>query len=258
MPHILATPPYKNVSYLSKVKQDFNKAAPHYDHYAKVQARIAKRVYPKLAHFANTGTIIDVGAGTGSLITLAKHDNRQWIALDIALEMCKLTQPMAVSICGQAEAIPLEDQSVMGYVSNATLQWSSNLADALAEMERILAPKGKFILTCFGPNSLRELRQCFTDLGLKPPLHTLPSYQAFAPHLTLPHQVSHFRLCDYYPSLRHLLVSIKQTGARYKGAQQPLPKQWLQRAEATYKENYASQGLLPLTWDVMMIEGYKP
>jgi len=61
--------------------------------------------------------------------------------------------------CGDAEDLPLADNSVDLIFSSLTLQWCGELDRAFAEFKRVLKPEGLLMFSSFGPDTLKELRE---------------------------------------------------------------------------------------------------
>ena len=115
-----------------QARRSFERAAAGYDEVAVLQRETANRMLERLEYIQHSpGVILDVGAGTGEATVLLGKRYRQAksIALDFALPMLQkarkrgswLRRPRC--ICGDAEQLPLADQSVDMIFSNAALQW---------------------------------------------------------------------------------------------------------------------------------------
>ncbi|MCG8018719.1 MAG: malonyl-ACP O-methyltransferase BioC [Candidatus Thiodiazotropha sp. 'RUGA'] len=145
----------------------FSRAAPHYDEVAELQREIAGRMIERLAYIRHQPEVVlDVGAGTGDATrALGKHYAKsRVIALDFALPMLQQVRKQggwfkrAPCICGDAEQLPLADQSVDMIFSNVALQWCNDLAGTMREFLRVLRPNGMLLFSTFGPDTLKELR----------------------------------------------------------------------------------------------------
>ncbi|MBT3047988.1 MAG: malonyl-ACP O-methyltransferase BioC [Candidatus Thiodiazotropha sp.] len=145
----------------------FSRAASHYDEVAELQREIGRRMLQRLSYIRHQPKVVlDVGAGTGeATLALKKHYGKaRTIALDFALPMLHqvrkrggwLNRPSCV--CGDAEQLPLADQSVDMIFSNAALQWCNDLQATFSEFLRVLRPNGMLLFSTFGPDTLQELR----------------------------------------------------------------------------------------------------
>ena len=63
------------------------------------------------------------------------------------------------AVCqGDFHQLPFASGSVDLIVANLSLHWAENLPQVVAEARRILRPDGLVLFSCFGPETLRELR----------------------------------------------------------------------------------------------------
>ncbi|MFC1748203.1 malonyl-ACP O-methyltransferase BioC [Pseudomonadota bacterium] len=156
------------------IRESFDRAASSYDDVAILQQEVGQRLLERLDLIRlQPQRIVDVGAGTGILSQqLAQHyKGCEVITFDLAPEMLKKArQRLSMKsrwfgkqrfLCGDAEQLPLADNSVDMIVSNFAIQWCSNLDQAFREFQRVLKPEGLLLFTTFGPDTLRELRQAW-------------------------------------------------------------------------------------------------
>lgn len=131
-------------------------------------------------------TLLDVGAGTGSLLLLAQQryprsrvigiepDPRMRQQAQVKIEHAKL----AVELVGSsAQDLPFPSASVDLVVSSLVFHHLPTAVKvlALAEIRRVLKPDGRFLLADFGPPDAVWLRVCFALVqALRvPEAHTL-------------------------------------------------------------------------------------
>lgn len=156
------------------VRESFDRAAPGYDDVALLQQTIAQRLLERLDLIKlQPQRILDVGAGTGQLTLqlTRRYKNCEVIALDLAPAMLRLArQRLGILdkwfgkqrfICGDADHLPLADNSVDMIISNFAIQWCSDLDQTFTEFQRVLKPNGLLLFTTFGPDTLKELRQAW-------------------------------------------------------------------------------------------------
>lgn len=145
------------------IRRSFGAAAQGYDGVAALQRAIGERL---LAYPLETApaVMLDVGTGTGYCAErlLERYPETRLIALDIAEGMARAARERiggkAEYLCGDAEYLPLADQSVELVVSNLAIQWCANLAEVFREFRRVLKPGGSVLFSTFGADTLRELR----------------------------------------------------------------------------------------------------
>ncbi|MET0064428.1 MAG: malonyl-ACP O-methyltransferase BioC, partial [Candidatus Thiodiazotropha endolucinida] len=151
----------------------FSRAATHYDEAAELQREIGRRMLQRLTYIRHQPQVVlDVGAGTGeATLALKKHYKKaRTIALDFAMPMLHQVRKRGgwlrrpICICGDAEQLPLADQSVDMIFSNAVLQWCNDLQGTFSEFLRVLRPNGMLLFSTFGPDTLQELRKSWSHV----------------------------------------------------------------------------------------------
>ena len=132
-----------------------------------------KYVLPKLIHLAMrnrvataerakfvplaSGTVLEVGVGSGLNVPFYGPKVRELFALDPSLELWKMARsrvtnaPFPVEfLASSAESIPLGDMTIDTVVTTWTLCTIRNPAEALTEMRRVLKPEGQLIFVEHG------------------------------------------------------------------------------------------------------------
>ena len=166
--------------YLDKrhIRQAFNQAAEHYDDTAVLQNEVGKRMLERLALIRiRPQWVADIGAGTCRLTRqLHRHyPKSNVLALDIAENMLiqdrgrrsfwQRSRQRLHRLCGDAEQLPLQDASMDMIFSNLSLQWCNQLDTVFTEFRRLLKPEGLLLFSTFGPDTLKELRQCWQTIN---------------------------------------------------------------------------------------------
>jgi len=155
------------------VGASFGRAAPRYDRVAELQRSVGEALLADLRGRAGVpATIVDVGAGTGffAACLLEVFPSTRLIALDLAEGMLRQMRgrPNLAGrswlVCGDAESLPLADQSADVVFSNLALQWCSDLPAVFAEFRRILRPGGLALFSSFGAQTLIELREAWRQV----------------------------------------------------------------------------------------------
>ena len=155
------------------VRQAFNQAADSYDSAAVLQREILNRLLEALEPVRHDpAVILDAGCGTGEACPALhrRYRRAQIVAMDIADNMLRharrrgglLHRPDC--LCADIEQLPLADASIDLIFSNLALQWVNDLPATLAECYRVLAPGGLLVFSTFGPDTLKELRQCWQQV----------------------------------------------------------------------------------------------
>ena len=252
-------------------RTSFNKAAQRYDEVAVLQREVGARMLDRLDLIKlNPTTILDIGAGTGVCAhALGKrYPHANVIALDIAPEM--LTQAKnkrnwltkAISrkhhyVCGDAEQLPMADNSVDLLFSNMAIQWCTNLDQTFAEFKRVLKHGGTLLFSTTGPDTLTELRSSWATADDHSHVHTFIDMHDIGDALMRNGfndpvmDVENFTLT--YSTVQQLMKELKVLGA-HNVSQTRTPgltgKQRLQTMLAAY-EKYRNNGVLPATYEVV-------
>ncbi len=161
-----------NQSEKRRIQQHFDAKASQYESSAILQQEVCKRMLERLDLVSlKPQNILDVGTGTGWGMQglMQRYKSAQVFALDLSLPMLQqsrrkggwLRKPGL--ICGDAEKLPLADESVDLIFSNLMLQWCHAPA-VFAEFKRILKPGGLLMFSSFGPDTLKELRHSWSQL----------------------------------------------------------------------------------------------
>lgn len=123
------------------------------------------------ARILSDQTVLDVGSGTGFLTEAASRKARKVIALDFSESMIaeartKLAGRNVEFRIGSAEQIPLPDASVDAVIGNMVLHHCPSPETAVKEMTRVLAPKGRLVLSDLQEHNHDSLRKEHADLWM--------------------------------------------------------------------------------------------
>lgn len=252
------------------MRQSFERAAAQYDASAILQHEISKRLLERLDYIKlQAASVLDVGAGTGiSLAGLRRHfPAAQVYALDIASAMLlearkkqhwlqRLRRPVQF-ITGDAENLPLADASVDLLISNLTLQWCHNLAQTFGEFRRVLKPGGLLMFTTFGPDTLRELRSCWSQVDGYTHVNNFIDMHDIGDTLVrsrFAEPVMDMELITMtYADVPSILRDLKAIGAHnvtHGRARSLTGKGKLQQLMANY-EQFRDNGVLPVSYEVV-------
>ncbi len=152
-----------------QIGASFGRAAERYDTAAALQRRIGDRLLERLPKSGDEPfTILEVGAGTGFCTARLAAIGARVIALDLAEPMLRqlrrtVSTPV-LSLCGDAESLPLRGNSVDMIFSNLTLQWCLDLDVLFSGFQRVLKPGGSVLYSSFGSDTLKELRSAWAQV----------------------------------------------------------------------------------------------
>ncbi len=251
----------------ARVRQAFHRAAERYDQAALVQREIRVRLAAFAAAYPCTRPVrrvLDAGCGTGQALGLlaAAHPAAELLALDFAPGMLARVAGHP-RICADLEHLPLAAGCVDALWSSLALQWCTPRL-ALAELARVLHPGGAGWIATLGPHTLHELRAAFATVDAAEhviPFHPPEHWQAAAGAAGLRVRALERTACAALaPDLRALLRSIKAIGAQSvgHGPRAPLGRAAWRRLEADYENRRRSDGLLPATYDVILLAVERP
>lgn len=227
--------------------------------------------------------LLDVGCGTGFLVNQLATDVKTVYALDIAEGMLqfakseradtlaadkksnnliperKLETDNVHYICADAEAIPLNENSVDVVVSNFAIQWCPNKQVLFQEVARVLVPGGRFIFSMPGHDTLHELKASWQYAD---PQHTHVNQfcdmdEVKSDVLQSPLAMESLQLQTEvmrYQKLQELTHELKALGAHNVTdgrAKQLTGKRTLKRLISAYEDFRDSDGNLPATWNVI-------
>lgn len=150
------------------VKNSFKKNLKTYDDNALVQKKMAEKLI-KLISDKKFDKVLEIGIGTGFFTKLlAENINcKEFYANDIVSECSKYLSKVikgAVFVSGDIESVSIP-KNIDLVVSNATLQWVTNLEEILIKVESSLNKDGVFLFSTFGDKNFLEMR-AITNIGL--------------------------------------------------------------------------------------------
>jgi len=161
-----------------KVKEYFKETACKWDEIRKdYYDENLRDVIIQKANIKTGNIVLDIGCGTGFLslgVAKAVGKNGKAMGIDISEEMMKkakenLSMAGFSNIefrVGDAENIPLEDNSVDLVVGNMVLHHCPNPESAIEEMARVLKPKGRLVLADMEEHKEKWLKDEMADLWL--------------------------------------------------------------------------------------------
>ena len=131
--------------------------------------------------------VLDLGCGTGGGLTALaeRYRKAQLVGADLSEAMLRQAQGERSAlrwlmpflrgnatplVAADAGALPFQRASFGLLWSNLMLQWASDPVAIFAEMHRVLDIGGLLMFSSLGPDTLKELRACFSDGHA----HTLP------------------------------------------------------------------------------------
>jgi malonyl-CoA O-methyltransferase len=158
------------------IAESFSRSATRYDAAADVQQQAGDELLQAIKLLVpNDFTpqrIVDVGCGTGFFARDIVECFRpsHYVGVDLAQGMLDVAARNNSDVkvanwqCGDAENLPLADQSVDIIYANFSLQWCENLPALMESFHRVLKPGGYCCFTSLGKSTLHELRHAWSQV----------------------------------------------------------------------------------------------
>ena len=164
-----------------QVQRNFARAAKGYDAVAVLQREVARRMLERLDYVKiDPARILDLGCGTGASLTALgeRYPRAQVLGADLSEAMLRagrgqhsrlrwlmpfLQGRKASLLAADVRALPLPTNSIGMVWSNLMLHWLDDPLSVFREMHRTLEVGGLLMFATFGPDTLKELRESFTD-----------------------------------------------------------------------------------------------
>ncbi len=251
-----------------RVAEDFDRAAEHYDTHAALQSELLLRALMYAGrYFPHQSRVLDVGCGTGQFAKEVKkcHANWQIHGVDLAHGMAKIARQHVPVTVADVTSLPFAAEAFDSVFSALCLQWVGDKKRALAETLRVIRPGGRAVMTCFGADTLKELRDAMIKAGMPESILAMPGmrfYTAAAREAgwhVLAAQKS--LTTEYVAKVEDLMLKIKRIGAGNKNESRARHLSGLRRFGkmiTTYEGLYAHPFGLPVTWDVVTLVLEKP
>ncbi len=166
---------------LRQVRRNFQRAASAYDAASFFQQEVNRRMLERLDYVKiEPARVLDLGCGTGvSLTALSeRYPKSGLLGADVCEAMLRaggagqsrlrwlmpfLRGSKASLVAADASALPFSAGSLDLVWSNLMLHWLDDPLKAFREMHRVLDVGGLLMFSTLGPDTLKELRSCFSD-----------------------------------------------------------------------------------------------
>lgn len=257
-----------------RVRRSFGKAAADYDRYAVLQRTITERLLESFELIdINPRRILDLGAGTGFGARLLKQQFKRAsiVQVDLSQDMLALSRqnsPRFFSgqhfVCADAGRLPFQTAQFDMIFSSLMLQWCSNLDEVLSGLAGLLKPGGLFIFASLGPDTLKELRECWRRVDDDVHVNTFIDMHDIGDALIRSGLnepvlgVEHIKLL--YDDAKTLMRELKGIGARNANTGQRTTLTGKRRLQQvlTHYESFRSDDKLPATYEAIYGHCWKP
>ncbi len=253
-----------------RIARQFSRAATTYDSAADVQLDIAFEAMNLLPKQANK--VLDIGCGTGRISQTLAGRYGAIVAMDLAFGMLNFAQQQNTQqsnsiqwLQGDAESLPLANNSVDLVFSSMALQWCCNQQQVMAEVNRVLSKQGQAVLAIMCDGSFIELNHCWRQIDNQRHINqfaTATSWKVAAKQQGLQVEMLQSSFTTWHSGIRALLGSIKDIGAnvlleakftQLEKVKSALNRTSLQQLEQFYQQEYAQASQLPLTYQVCFL-----
>lgn len=158
-----------------RVRSEFERAAPIFT--ARTKGRFDALGVVEFARVAPGGRVLEVGAGTGSFLSLFADAAGWLVGVDLTLAMLRQArrdQPVLELICADGNRLPFSSGTFDLVTSAQTLHHIAQPVPVLEEMRRATAPGGRVLVVDQVATERYEEMLAMTDLELvRDPSHAV-------------------------------------------------------------------------------------
>jgi len=167
---------------IDTVRRQFDHRAARFAQHDFIVREAGRRLIERLQVIRlDPQRIVDVGCGAGGTkaALLQRFARAHWVGVDISPAMLaraapisllsqlfRWRRPRAHLACAEAASLPLADGSVDLLFSNLMLHWHPQPHTVFPEWLRVLRVDGLLLFSCFGPDTLKELRHAYARAGI--------------------------------------------------------------------------------------------
>jgi malonyl-CoA O-methyltransferase len=234
----------------TQIQSNFARHADHYDLYAQVQDRVGQALLEQCPA-QGVDTILDIGSGTGTFTRHVRdrYSQARMTAVDLCPNMIevartKLGTDHMVYVVGDAETVPLPGPYDL-IVSNACMQWFSDLSGALETYGQALTDQGMLVFSMFGPKTFCELSHALSRLMGRPMAISAEGFyhatevECYLRRVFDTVTVRCAVVEQAYDTVWDLLKAIKYTGTKGSGVGgQDLSRQHIEALDKIYRVTY--------------------
>src|SRR5512137_2059963 len=168
------TDPPRTPARVATVRRQFDLRARRFREHDVLPREIGRRLVDRLQYIRlSPRRVLDVGCGAGgAMVPLSAHyPSAQVVGLDLSEGMLRqrddgvrsrlprwLGGQSSLLVAADAGRLPLADESVDLVFSNLMLHWHPEPHTLFPEWRRALRVDGLLLFSCFGPDTLKELR----------------------------------------------------------------------------------------------------
>jgi len=255
----------------ARVARSFSRAAETYDAAAALQRQIGDRLFNKMLENQSAPrpeVLLDMGCGTGTYTQKLRGQFSEslTVSLDIAEGMLAFAEQKNGEagfngLCGDAESLPLAENSIDYLYSNLAIQWCQNLNGLFQQVYDCLRPGGKAFISTFQDGTLFELREAWEAVDSRSHVNHFFSVEEVSESLFsvgfTKMQIGEEKIVQYYDSVKELTTELKDIGAHNLNQGQAVGltsrtklKQFIQ----AYESHRDSNNKIPASYQVLYLE----
>lgn len=259
----------------SQVRSQFNRAAATYDQAALLPRTVAETLLQRLAIIRmQPQSILDLGCRTGYSTQglQQRYPAAKRVAVEQGENFLKQLQKKEQRldkktgcICNGTSPLPFKSNCFDLVYSNLTLHWSADYAQTLAEIDRVLRPGGLFLFSTVGVDTLIELRTCWQKVDDQCHVHLFPDMHDLGDSLLHAGFTEPVLDVEYltvnYQYFQSLLRDLKDLGVQNLATDRRgglTPRKTFQLLEHHYEQLRVDTGKLPVTWEIIYGQAWKP
>lgn len=250
------------------VRRSFEEAVTTYDEAAVLQRQVADELIDRLSLIHHQPeSILDLGCGTGycTRALAGQYKSARITGLDLAHGMAAharkrsgwLARHKQRYLSGDAERLPFANDTFDLVVSSLTLQWCDPDL-AFPELARVLRPGGVLMYSSFGPDTLQELRQAWSEVDYGVHVHDFLDMHDLGDAMLraglADPVVDMDKAVMTYADVRSLLKDLKAIGAHNAADRRPrglTGRGHFERLERAYSSFSDVNGRLPATYEII-------
>ncbi len=255
------------------LRRSFDRAAATYDQHAILAQEAGERLLERVEYVRREpALVLDLGCATGRLCSgLAKRfPQARVIGLDWAPAMLarsggeQAAKRAPLHLCADMHAVPLAERSVDLLCSNLAFSWSRDLPALFAEIRRLVRPGAMVIFSCFGPDTLSELKQAWRSVDDMSHSYDYPDMHDVGDELIAAGfrepVMEAERLSLEYRDLRSLMADIKGSGGQNAALDRRRSLTGKARFEAMLSayEKRADTDVYPASYEIIFGTAFAP
>ena len=246
----------------NQIRKRFDQAIATYKKAAVIQKKVAAGCCSHIPE-KTYSRVLEIGAGGGLLTEyfLQKHkDFEMYAALDISLMMLSLVpRGLVVPVQADGENAPFKQNCFDLLISSSAMQWYQGGTAPVLKNISLLRKGGHFSLAIFVQGTFKEMAgvSARTGFGSLYSLHPAKDLKDCFDFAGLSFESALEVYTEYFPSVKDLLQSHKQTGATYTRSGALFGRRAYKDFCRTYEHMFGEKDGIPATYKVLYLWGQR-